>query len=137
MALLVFMWLFPTVGLFVSSFRTADQIATTGWWKAPFAAEQNLQLRTGGPDAQLQEGDLFVIEGNLFDEDGRDRAEISVFGVSSRAIDAFNPGDEAELRRGGTITVQANGDYRMVSAEEFSGSRGQRGTISTAIVTIA
>ena len=29
-ALLVILWLFPTVGLFVSSFRTADQIATSG-----------------------------------------------------------------------------------------------------------
>ncbi|MEM7613682.1 MAG: carbohydrate ABC transporter permease, partial [Pseudomonadota bacterium] len=27
-ALMVFLWLFPTLGLFVSSFRTADQIAT-------------------------------------------------------------------------------------------------------------
>ncbi|MEL7114278.1 MAG: carbohydrate ABC transporter permease, partial [Pseudomonadota bacterium] len=28
---LVLLWLFPTVGLFVSSFRTADQISTSGW----------------------------------------------------------------------------------------------------------
>jgi len=34
------MWLLPTVGLFVSSLRPAQLIATTGWWKAfapPFA----------------------------------------------------------------------------------------------------
>tara|TARA_B110000114_G_scaffold107786_1_gene113164 strand:+ start:38 stop:208 length:171 start_codon:yes stop_codon:yes gene_type:complete len=29
-ALLVMLWLFPTLGLFVSSFRTADQISTGG-----------------------------------------------------------------------------------------------------------
>ena len=29
---MVVLWLIPTVGLFVSSFRTADQISTSGWW---------------------------------------------------------------------------------------------------------
>jgi alpha-glucoside transport system permease protein len=28
------LWLIPTIGLFVSSFRPAQLIATTGWWKA-------------------------------------------------------------------------------------------------------
>ncbi|MEL6801757.1 MAG: carbohydrate ABC transporter permease [Pseudomonadota bacterium] len=123
-AFLVLLWLFPTVGLFVSSFRTADQIAASGWWKALFPSEQNLTLRAAGPDAQVPEGDLFVIEGNLFGEAGD--AEISVFGVSSRAIDAFNAGDTAELRSGGEITVQANGDYRLTNTEAFDGSRGPR-----------
>ena len=125
-AALVFLWLFPTVGLLVSSFRTADQIATTGWWKAMFPAEQNLTLRTAAPDTQTEAGGMFVIEGNLFTEDGRDQVEISVYGTSSREIDAYRPGDVAELRKGGTITVQANGDYRMEAAEAFEGSRGQR-----------
>jgi alpha-glucoside transport system permease protein len=34
----VLLWLFPTVGLFVSSFRTADQITTSGWWASLFTA---------------------------------------------------------------------------------------------------
>ncbi|MEM1064284.1 MAG: carbohydrate ABC transporter permease [Pseudomonadota bacterium] len=121
---LVLLWLFPTVGLFVSSFRTADQIASSGWWKALFPSEQNLTLRTAAPSEQVQEGDLYVIEGNLFGEAGD--AQISVFGVSSREIDAFTVGETAELRRGGEITVQANGDYRLVGTEPFEGNRGPR-----------
>lgn len=121
---LVLLWLFPTVGLLVSSFRTSDQIATSGWWKAAFPSVQNLTLRTAAPDTQALQDGVYVIEGNLFGEAGE--AEISVFGVSSRNIDDFSAGDTADLRKGGTITVQANGDYRMQNAEEFTGKRGQR-----------
>ena len=64
--LLVGLWLFPTLGLLVSSFRTADQIATSGWWRAMFPSEQNLTLRTDPPSEQVQDGDLYVIEGRLF-----------------------------------------------------------------------
>ena len=123
-AFLVFLWLFPTVGLFVSSFRTADQISASGWWNALFASEQNLTLRTAGPDAQTEVDGRFVIEGNLFGEGGD--ADISVWGTSSRAIDDYAAGDTAELRKGGTITVEADGSYRMENTEEFTGSRGQR-----------
>lgn len=124
-ALLVVIWLFPTVGLFVSSFRTADQIASSGWWASLFPSEQNLTLRAAGPDAQSLEGTLYVIEGNLFDEAGRDQAEIAVWGVSSREIDAFVPGDTAQLRSGAEVTLQGNGDYRLTNSEEFEG-RGPR-----------
>ena len=46
---LVALWLFPTLGLLVSSFRTADQISGSGWWGAMTASEQNLTLRTANP----------------------------------------------------------------------------------------
>lgn len=121
---LVFLWLFPTAGLLVSSFRTADQIATSGWWNALTASEQNLTLRSAGPDAQVDQGGVFVIEGQLLAE-GQD-AEISAWGISSRQIDAFQPGETAELRKGGTITVESDGRYRMENSEAFTGSRGQR-----------
>ncbi|GAB4554039.1 MAG: carbohydrate ABC transporter permease [Ruegeria sp.] len=121
---LVVLWVVPTLGLFISSFRTADQIATSGWWRAIFPSEQNLTLRSAAPDTQVQENGLYVIEGNLFD--AGTKARISKWGISSREIDAFEPGQTAELRKGGTITVQANGDYRMENTEEFTGSRGTR-----------
>ncbi len=121
---LVVLWVVPTLGLFISSFRTADQIATGGWWRAIFPSEQNLTLRSAAPDTQVQENGLYVIEGNLFD--AGTTAHISKWGISSREIDAFEPGQTAELRKGGTITVQANGDYRVENTEEFTGSRGTR-----------
>jgi alpha-glucoside transport system permease protein len=123
-ALLVALWLFPTLGLLVSSFRTADQIATSGWWKSLFPSEQNLTIRTSDPDTQVQEGALYVIDGQLFDADSE--AMISVWGTSSREISAYRAGETAELNKGGTLTVEADGSYRMESTEPFAGSRGQR-----------
>ena len=32
LAVLCLIWLLPTIGLFVSSFRTRDEVQTTGWW---------------------------------------------------------------------------------------------------------
>ena len=120
---MVLLWLFPTVGLLVSSFRTADQIATSGWWKSMVPSQQNLTLRTGAAAEQSEQNGVFVVEGNLFD--GRGAGDISVWGISSRDISAFQPGATAELRNGGSLSVQRNGDYRMENSEPF-GRRGQR-----------
>ncbi len=120
---LVALWLFPTLGLFVSSFRTADQISTSGWWKAMFPSEQNLTLRTDDPDVQVARDGVYVIEGNLFGTAGD--AKISVWGTSSREISTYQAGDTADLGEGATITVQENGDYVWSSPVEMSG-RGQR-----------
>ena len=124
LAALVLLWLFPTVGLLVSSFRTSDQIASTGWWKAMVPSEQNLTLRTGGAEDQIQKDGKFIIEGNLFEEPGD--AVISVWGTSSRAISDYQAGETADLKKGATVTVQSNGDYQMQSPEEITGKRGQR-----------
>ncbi|SFR17098.1 carbohydrate ABC transporter permease [Poseidonocella sedimentorum] len=125
-AALVLLWLFPTVGLLVSSFRTSDQISSSGWWNALFPAEQNLVIRTAAPDSQLAEGDLWVVEGNLFALDGREPLTVDAWGISSRDLGAYQPGETAEFRDGSAITVAENGDYRVESREEMSGSRGQR-----------
>ena len=125
-AALVIIWLIPTLGLLVSSFRTADQISASGWWRALFPAEQNLTLRTAPPDNQVQQNGLYVIEGNLFTDTGQAASQISAFGTSARAVDDFAPGETAELRRGGEITVEDNGDYRLTNSEAFEGSRGPR-----------
>lgn len=120
---LVLLWIFPTVGLLVSSFRTADQIATSGWWRALAPSEQTLTLRTGDPSVQRLENGTYVIDGDFFE--GAE-ARVSAFGITSRDVGAYRAGETATLRDGSTITVDADGAYRMESAEEFEGRRGQR-----------
>src|SRR5690606_28030428 len=125
-ALLVALWIFPTVGLFVSSFRTADQIAASGWWASLFPQEQNLVLRTADPSKQAQEGDLYVISGNLFADNNEPAAGISAWGVSSRAISDYDPGETAAMGDDGRITIEQNGDYRLENDVAFEGRRGER-----------
>ena len=125
-ALLVILWILPTLGLFVSSFRSADQISSSGWWKALFPQEQNMMIRTAAPDTQTETDGLYVIEGNLFEQDGADQGTISAWGVSSRDIAAYAAGETADMGEDGQLTVQANGDYRLTNSVEFSGSRGER-----------
>ncbi|OUS05021.1 alpha-glucoside ABC transporter permease [Rhodobacterales bacterium 52_120_T64] len=122
--LLVALWLFPTVGLLVSSFRTSDQIATSGWWKSMFPSEQNMIIRADAPEMQVLEGDIYVIEGDLFDPEKE--VVVSVYGISSRAINAFEVGETGALSKGGDIVVSADGHYRMTNSEPFTGGRGQR-----------
>lgn len=124
LAFMVLLWLFPTTGLLVSSFRSADQIASSGWWNSMLPSEQNLTLRTDAADKQVNVDGQFLIEGNLFADEAE--AKISVWGTTSRSIDDYLVGETATLRKGGVITVEENGDYRMLSDEAFSGSRGQR-----------
>ncbi|CUH80163.1 L-arabinose transport system permease protein AraQ [Tritonibacter multivorans] len=130
-AALVALWLFPTVGLFVSSFRTGDQISASGWWRALGASEQTLTFRTAAPDTQVEEGGFYVVEGNLFE--GGDPLDLRAWGVSSREVDAFRTGDTAELRKGGTLTLSPDGGYRMENTEPFSGKRGQRVFVSAVV----
>ncbi|MEM9440404.1 MAG: carbohydrate ABC transporter permease [Pseudomonadota bacterium] len=127
--LLVILWLFPTVGLFVSSFRTADQISSSGWWAAMFPAVQNEVLRAADPDENRQaDGDAFVVSGNIFTEAGDDPGTkvISVWGTSSRAISAYQPGETADLGDGETMALEANGDYLWRGNDDQISGRGQR-----------
>lgn len=104
---LVVLWLIPTVGLLVSSFRDRDQITASGWWLSAFAVEQNYQVSIPAEEAR-KDGDVFVIEGNLF---GTDTNEVVRFGGRRADPTAFAPGETADLRRGRTLVVEANGDF--------------------------
>jgi len=133
-AALVLLWIFPTLGLLVSSFRTTDQIRTSGWWAAMFPSEINEVFRAADPDDSREEidGGFYVVSGNLYVEAGRADsaadvgATITVWGTSSRAIDAYVPGNTADLGDGETMTVEANGDYVWVGNDDQISGRGQR-----------
>ncbi|MES2666630.1 MAG: carbohydrate ABC transporter permease [Pseudomonadota bacterium] len=128
-ALLVILWLLPTLGLFISSFRDRDQIAASGWWRATSAADQSVQVRAGAPDTAVQEGGLFVITGRVFEEG--QGGTVSSFGINAREPSAFAIGEPASTAEGYEITVNADGSYRLTSPTAFEGTRGERFFVTT------
>ncbi|GAB5446413.1 carbohydrate ABC transporter permease [Gymnodinialimonas sp.] len=127
--LIVLLWLIPTVGLFVSSFRDRDQISASGWWQAPFSVE--LTYRTRADDAPTQDGDLYVAQGNIFetgevqDQFTSGENSIAAFGLRGREPGAFPAGETVENRDGGTVVVNADGSYVYTSPEPID-DRGPR-----------
>ena len=118
-ALLVALWLFPTVGLLVSSFRTAEQISNSGWWSAFSAQKGQLPaIRISGDERQ--EDGLYVIDGNLF---GTAETTLSAWGTSSREPEAYEPDTEVELKDGWVLGVAASGDFRLRAPQSFEGER--------------
>ncbi|MFT4917113.1 MAG: alpha-glucoside transport system permease protein [Yoonia sp.] len=123
--LLVALWLFPTAGLLISSFRTADQISNSGWWNALFESEQNLVIRAADPEEnRVEQGDFYFVEGSLFDEGSE--SVISVWGTSSREINIYKAGETADLGDGETFTLEANGDYVWSGKDDQISGRAQR-----------
>lgn len=120
---LVLLWVIPTVGLLISSFRDRDAISTSGWWTALSASERNVIVRAEAPDLAQPDGGVWVIEGKLFDGAA---GTVTAFGISSRAPEAFAPGDIATHPKGHQITVTSDGSYRIEYTEKPSGKRGQR-----------
>ena len=118
-ALLVLLWVIPTIGLLVSSFRSGDQIVSSGWWNSLFTQEQQMSpIRVEGEEV-ARDG-VFVIEGRLFGTEG---VTVSAWGTSSREPTAFAPGATAPLDDGLSITVQADGAYSLTSPVTTEGKR--------------
>jgi alpha-glucoside transport system permease protein len=116
--LLVLLWVIPTLGLLVSSFRSGDQIVGSGWWKALFTQEQQMSpIRLEGDE--VQKDGLFVIEGQLFTTG----ATVSAWGTSSRDPAVNEPGQTVDLADGQTLTVQADGTFALTSPVSTEGAR--------------
>lgn len=120
--ILVVLWLLPTIGLFVSSFRDRDQISNSGWWQAPMAVDLNFRTRVA-TDGAREENGVFILEGNVF-ADPSLRANfpdsagtVAAFGTRAVAPGEFPAGEVAELRGDGTIVVNSDGSYRIETAE--------------------
>lgn len=129
-ALMVVIWLIPTVGLLVSSFRDRDQITRSAWWTSALPVEQTFRDRADA-GTERQEGGLYVLTGNVF-TDGENAevfakgpGTVLAFGNTGRDPGAFPAGTLAELKDGLTMMLSADGTYR-VSAPESFGDRGPR-----------
>jgi len=115
--LLVLLWTIPTIGLLVSSFRDAQQLQTSGWWTSLTPQQESYAARTGTPDTAVQDGGMYVLDGNVF---GDATGEVVSFGVTPMRPEEFAAGDTAERPEGGTLTVNADGTYRVEQAEPFT-----------------
>jgi len=107
---LVLLWVVPTFGLLVSSFRTGDQIVGSGWWQSLSTQVQQLAaVRIEGDE--VQRDGVFVIEGQLYAAG----TDVSAWGTSSVQPEAYAPGDVATLDGGVTLTVGADGAFALSS----------------------
>ncbi len=120
--ILVTLWVMPTFGLLVSSFRTGDQISTSGWWRALTTQEsQQPAIRIEGEE--VQKDGAFVIEGQLF---GNAATEVSKWGTSSREPNAFQAGQTADLGDGQTLVVNVDGSFSLSSPTSMADVRNPR-----------
>ena len=121
--LLVILWILPTVGLLVSSFRDKDQLAATGWWTALSTSVQNGQGRTGTSEQMMETGGKFVIAGNLLDDSKR---TILTFNTNFRDLTAYKAGEVLTFKDQSQIRVEADGSYRWESEQPIEEKRGKR-----------
>ena len=120
----VILWITPTFGLLISSFRDKDQLAISGWWTSLINTEVNEIHRTKGKNEQSKENEVYFIRGNLFKEDKGKK--ILSFGVTSKNINAYMVGEKAVLKDKSEIVVFENGDYEWKSENEFKKKKGRR-----------
>ena len=121
--LLVILWILPTAGLLVSSFRDKDQLAATGWWTALSTSVQNRQGRTGTSEQMVETGGKFVIAGNLLDDSKR---TILTFNTNFRDLTAYKAGEVLTFKDQSQIRVKADGSYRWESEQPIEEKRGKR-----------
>ncbi|MET0172602.1 MAG: carbohydrate ABC transporter permease [Agrobacterium vaccinii] len=120
----VLLWLLPTLGILVSSLRDKDQLVVSGWWTAFSSSSQTQASRLADPATQKQEGDRFVIAGNVF-ENGAG-GKISAFGVRVQEPAAFEAGTTADLGDGENLVINEDGTYQYSKNASFEGSRAKR-----------
>ena len=115
--LLVIIWLIPTLGLLISSFRSRDAISTSGWWTALASSTQTDAYRPSGD--MVETGGEFVLEGTILDGSVANlpnSASIKAYGTSANSPGEFAPGETAPLNdEGATVTVNADGSYVLRS----------------------
>ena len=120
----VILWITPTFGLFISSFRDKDQLAISGWWTSLVTTEVNEIHRTKGKKDQVEDEGFYIIKGNLFKKD--EGKKVLSYGVTSKNINAYKVGEIAILKDKSEIVVFENGQYQWKSKSEFKKKKGRR-----------
>ncbi|SMF43810.1 ABC transporter permease subunit [Neorhizobium sp. CSC1952] len=122
--LICIIWLIPTLGILVTSFRDPAQITSSGWWTAFTSASQTTASRLADPSAARQEGSNYVISGSVFEEG--QGGTVRAFGTRVAAPAEFEAGQPADLGDGETLTVNGDGSYTYTKNGPFEGERGRR-----------
>ncbi|WP_119938849.1 carbohydrate ABC transporter permease [Neorhizobium sp. NCHU2750] len=128
------LWLIPTIGIFVTSFRDPGQIASSGWWTAFSGATETSAARLGEPSTARQDGANYVISGSVFDggQEAAKKGDVRAFGTKVAAPTEFSAGETADLGDGETLTVNEDGTYTYLKNAPFTDKRGRRVYLSVA-----
>ncbi len=118
------LWLIPTFGILVTSFREPQQIIASGWWTAMTGSSQTTAVRMADGSAARQEGDRYVISGSVFEAGQAGR--VQAFGTKVTAPSEYKVGEPADLGEGETLTVAEDGSYTYTKTAPFETGRGKR-----------
>ena len=119
----VVIWIIPTFGLFISSLRDKDLLAISGWWTSLKTTQVNEIYRSEGSKEQIQENDLFLIKGNIFEDDSNKK--IISYGAVSKNINDFDIEQIGVFKDGTKIQLFENGNYILTSSNDFK-KKGKR-----------